>query len=58
MIPTMEEAQALLEKYNKEAFHLRHAAIVSGVMGYFAKEYDPDRVEYWEVVGLLHDLRL
>ncbi|GKH45779.1 hydrolase [Anaerotruncus massiliensis (ex Liu et al. 2021)] len=56
MIPTMEEAQALLEKYNKEAFHLRHAAIVSGVMGYFAKEYDPDRVEYWKVVGLLHDL--
>ena len=56
MIPTMEEAQALLEKYNKETFHLRHAAIVSGVMGYFAKEYDPDRVEYWKVVGLLHDL--
>lgn len=25
-------------------------------MGYFAKEYDPDRVEYWKVVGLLHDL--
>lgn len=48
MIPTMEEAQALLEKYNKETFHLRHAAIVSGVMGYFAKEYDPDRVEYWK----------
>nr|WP_308753938.1 hydrolase [uncultured Anaerotruncus sp.] len=56
MIPTMEEAQALLEKYNKEAFHLRHAAIVSGVMGYFAEEYDPGRVEYWKVVGLLHDL--
>lgn len=56
MIPTMEAAQALLEKYNKEAFHLRHAAVVGGVMGYFAKKYDPERVEYWKVVGLLHDL--
>lgn len=32
MIPTIEQAQALLEQYNREAFHLRHAKIVSGVM--------------------------
>lgn len=55
-IPSLSEAQALLEQYNKEPFHLQHAKIVSGVMGYFAKEYDPDRTEFWEVVGLLHDL--
>ena len=55
-IPSLSEAQALLEQYNKEPFHLQHAKIVSRVMGYFAKEYDPDRTEFWEVVGLLHDL--
>jgi predicted hydrolase (HD superfamily) len=25
-------------------------------MGYFAREYDRDNVEFWRVVGLLHDL--
>lgn len=55
-IPTIEQAQEILQQYNKEAFHLRHAQIVSGVMGYFAKQYDPERVEFWQVVGLLHDL--
>ena len=54
--PTMEEAQVLLEEFNQDPFHLKHAAIVSGVMGYFAKEYDPDNVEFWKVAGLLHDL--
>lgn len=56
MVPTMEEAQALLRQYNQEEFHLRHAQIVSGVMGYFAAEFAPDEVEFWKVVGLLHDL--
>ena len=55
-IPSLAEAQALLESYNEEPFHLRHAAIVSGVMGYFAQEYDPERVEFWKAVGLMHDL--
>ncbi|WP_085833483.1 HDIG domain-containing metalloprotein [Clostridium merdae] len=55
-VPTLEQAQALLEEYNQDEFHLRHAKIVSGVMGYFANEYDPENVEFWKVVGLLHDL--
>ena len=55
-IPTMEEAQGLLEEYNQDAFHLKHARIVSGVMGWFAKEYDPENVEFWKTAGLLHDL--
>ena len=37
MIPTLEQAQTLLEQYNQDAFHLRHGKIVSGVMGWFAK---------------------
>ncbi len=55
-IPTLDEAQKLLEKYNTEPFHLQHAQTVSGVMGYFAETYDPEQVDYWKVVGLLHDL--
>jgi len=55
-IPTMNQAQELLEQYNQDEFHLKHAKIVSGVMGYFANEYDKDNVEFWKVVGLLHDL--
>ena len=38
MIPTMEQAEALLRQYNSEPFHLKHAEIVSGVMRYFANE--------------------
>jgi len=25
-------------------------------MGEFAREYDPDRVEFWKTVGMLHDI--
>ena len=51
----MTKAQEILQKYNKEAFHLQHAHAVSGVMGYFAAMHDPEQVEYWRIVGLLHD---
>jgi len=56
IIPTMDEARAILSKYNTESFHLQHAETVSGVMRYFAAEYDPDNIEFWAVVGLLHDI--
>ena len=55
-IPTPEQALEILKKYNQDAFHLRHGQIVSGVMGYFAREYDPEQEEFWKVVGMLHDL--
>jgi len=55
-IPSVEEAWEILQKYNKEAFHLEHAQTVSKVMGEFAREYDPDRVEFWKTVGMLHDI--
>ncbi len=55
-IPTLEEARELLKEYNRDPFHLKHAEIVSGVMGYFAREYDPENAEFWKVAGLLHDL--
>jgi predicted hydrolase (HD superfamily) len=55
-IPTRDEAWELLGKYNKDEFHLKHACIVEGVMRYFAREYDPEREEFWGIVGLLHDI--
>ena len=56
-IPTREEAWELLTEYNKDEFHLKHARIVEGVMKYFAKELGyGDEVEFWGIVGLLHDL--
>ncbi|MDR0783436.1 MAG: hydrolase [Propionibacteriaceae bacterium] len=56
MIPTIEEAKTILATYNQEPFHRRHGEVVCGVMGYFAGEYDPERVDFWAVVGLLHDI--
>lgn len=50
-----EEALKILKKYNKEEFHIRHALTVEGVMRYFAKELNED-IEYWGMVGLLHDI--
>ena len=53
---TVNEAREIILKYNKEPFHIRHAETVSGVMGYFAAKYDAKNVEYWQVVGMLHDV--
>ena len=55
-IPNPEEAYVILQKYNTEEFHLHHARTVSAVMGHFAKEYDPEKVSFWETVGMLHDI--
>ncbi|MDR0500651.1 MAG: hydrolase [Coriobacteriales bacterium] len=56
MIPTLEQAQAILAKYNKEPFHLYHAKVVSETMRYFARLNDPENEDFWAVVGLLHDI--
>ena len=56
MIPSYEQAQTILEKYNKEPFHIKHGQIVSETMRYFAREYDLENENYWSVVGLLHDI--
>ncbi len=52
-----ENAWKLLNEYNKEPFHLRHALTVEGIMRYFAKKLGyQDEVDFWGLVGLLHDL--
>ena len=57
MTLTREAAWQLLTEYNKEAFHLRHALTVEGVMRYFANELGyGEEADFWAQVGLLHDL--
>lgn len=55
-IPTPEQAEELLKRYNKEPFHIQHAETVSKVLGEFAKEFDPERLDFWRAVGMLHDI--
>ena len=55
--PTRQQALELLQKYNKESFHILHGLTVEGVMGYFAEELGYcDEVEFWRLCGLLHDV--
>lgn len=55
-IPTVEQARELVGRFNKDAFHIQHAETVSKVMGELAKEFDPERVEFWAAVGMMHDI--
>lgn len=55
-IPSVEQAKELVMRYNKDPFHIQHAETVSKVMGELAKEFDPDRVDFWAAVGMLHDI--
>ncbi len=56
MIPTRQQAEELLMKYNKEPFHIEHGKTVSAVLGIIAQKEDPENAEYWSIVGLLHDI--
>ena len=52
-----EAAFQLLQKYNKDPFHIQHALTVEAVMKWFAREEGyGDDAEYWGIVGLLHDV--
>lgn len=54
---TRDEAFELLKKYNKEAFHIRHAITLEKVLMWYADKlgYESER-EFWGIVGLLHDI--
>ena len=54
---TREEAFTLLQKYNKDPFHIQHALTVEAVMKWYANELGyGDEADFWEIVGILHDL--
>jgi len=52
---TREEALELFRKYNKTESLYHHALCVEAVMRAYAEKLGED-VEYWGVVGLLHDI--
>ena len=54
---TREEALSLLQKHNKEPFHIQHGLTVEGVMRWYARElgYGEDE-DFWGIAGLLHDI--
>ena len=53
---TREQAHDLLVKYNEDWFHVAHGETLEGLMRYYAAKLDPENVEFWGQVGLLHDL--
>ena len=57
MIPTPEQAYALVCDYNEGEFHRNHARIVGDVMHWYANElgYGAE-ADFWQTVGILHDL--
>ena len=54
---TRDVAWELLTRYNNDAFHLHHAETVEKTMRYFAANLGfADEIEYWGIVGMLHDI--
>ncbi|MGI6703773.1 MAG: HDIG domain-containing metalloprotein [Clostridia bacterium] len=56
VVPTREEAYALLTEFNKSQSLIRHALAVEAVMVHFAELFNEEDVEKWRIVGLIHDL--
>lgn len=54
---TRDEALLLLQTYNKENYHIRHALTVEAVMRWFAVDQGfEDEQAFWGLVGLVHDI--
>ena len=54
---TREQALSLLQKYNKEPFHIQHGLTVEGVMRWYANELGyAEEADFWALCGLLHDV--
>ena len=57
MIPTPEQALALLKLYNEDVFHIKHGRTVGDVLRWYACELGyAEEAEFWQVVGILHDI--
>ena len=54
---TYEQAYDLLKEYNEGEFHLHHGKVVGDVMRWYAEQLGyGDEADFWQIVGLLHDL--
>ena len=54
---TRQQALDLLQKYNKEPFHILHGLTVEGVMRWFAEDQGyGEEADFWALCGLLHDV--
>ena len=54
---TTDEAWQLFKEYNNDPFHIEHAETVGKTMRYFAQKLGyEDEADFWQVVGILHDL--
>nr|WP_315522564.1 HD domain-containing protein [Olegusella massiliensis] len=53
---TREQAFDLLKQYNEDEYHILHGQQVEALMRYYAEKYDPENIDFWGQVGLLHDL--
>jgi predicted hydrolase (HD superfamily) len=52
-----QRAWELLNRHNRDPFHIQHALTVEGVMKWFARELGfGAEEEFWGNVGLLHDI--
>lgn len=56
MIPTRDQAYALLCEYNQSDALIKHALAVEGAMRHFSRLFSGEDESLWGVVGLLHDL--
>ncbi len=56
MIPTREQAYALLCEYNESDALIKHAMAVEGTMRHFSRLFPGEDESLWGLVGLLHDL--
>jgi predicted hydrolase (HD superfamily) len=54
---TRDDALSLLMEYNQEPFHIEHGETVGRVMRWYAEKLGyGDEADFWEIVGILHDL--
>lgn len=51
-----KEAMEILQKYMKDEKYLKHSLAVEAIMKGLARKLEPEKEEYWGIVGLLHDL--
>lgn len=51
-----DKAINLLEKYLSSPHLIKHSYAVESVMRALAEKFDPERVDFWGITGLLHDL--